>query len=115
LLQIISGHTSWVNSVAFSPDGKKLASGLDNGMVQLWDVETLTEEKGTDMAAQATNILNTQGSNNLSFGDAGFLCNRWKRLVWLPAINRGHAFAMHGNTIAVGSCSSSVTVFQFSM
>ena len=33
-------HTSWVYSLAYSPDGKILASGLSDGMIALWDVAT---------------------------------------------------------------------------
>ncbi|HYW74101.1 MAG TPA: protein kinase, partial [Pyrinomonadaceae bacterium] len=31
-------HNSYINSVAFSPDGKWLATGSDDGTVKLWDV-----------------------------------------------------------------------------
>jgi len=32
-----------VNSIAFSPDGKRLACGGDHGTVKLWDTETFQE------------------------------------------------------------------------
>jgi WD40 repeat protein len=39
-LQTIQGHTDWVYSVAFSPDGKTLVSGGDDQVVCLWEVSS---------------------------------------------------------------------------
>jgi WD40 repeat protein len=40
LLQFLRGHKRKVNIVAFSPDGKILASGSDDGTIILWDMST---------------------------------------------------------------------------
>jgi len=37
---VLSGHSAWVNSVAFSSDGRSLVSGSDDRTIKLWDVQT---------------------------------------------------------------------------
>ncbi|MFN6175164.1 MAG: WD40 repeat domain-containing protein, partial [Dolichospermum sp.] len=39
-VRTLQGHSSWVMSVAWSPDGLTLASGSDDHTVKLWDVQT---------------------------------------------------------------------------
>ena len=36
----LRGHTSWVTSVSFSPDGKRLVSGSWDSTVRIWDAES---------------------------------------------------------------------------
>ena len=39
-IALLEGHTSWVYSTVFSPDGTLLASGSRDKTIRIWDVET---------------------------------------------------------------------------
>ncbi len=62
-----TGHTDVVTSVAFSPDGKVLASGSIDKSIKLWNVETGQEIRYRQ--------VNTDGVSSVAFSpDGEILC-----------------------------------------
>src|SRR5207249_939658 len=48
----LKGHTNYVSAVAFSPDGKRLATASNDGVVKVWEAQTGQE------------LLNLKGHTN---------------------------------------------------
>ena len=45
----LTGHTGWVNAVAFSPDGRSLISGGDDETLRIWDITPYRATPEEDM------------------------------------------------------------------
>ena len=68
------GHTNWVNSVAFSPDGKTLASGSWDRTIKLWDVATGKQQatlKGPEQGGLNSVAFSPDGKTLASGGPNG--------------------------------------------
>lgn len=69
-VRLLRGHTNWITTLAFSPDGKTLASGSLDGTIRLWN---LAGERVANFNAGSVTVL--------AFSPAGTTIASGSRLV----------------------------------
>ena len=67
-----NGHTDRVYSVAFSPDGKTLASGSDDNTLRLWHVDT-----GETQMILTGHTYELKGGYSVAFSPDGKNPRKW--------------------------------------
>jgi hypothetical protein len=81
-LNVLGGHTAWVNDVAFSPNGQLLATGSDDKTARLWEVKT---------GLQVNILRHTGGVGGVAFSPDGRLLATagWDKAVRLWEVKTG--------------------------
>jgi WD40 repeat protein len=116
-LQTLEGHSDWVSSVAFSPDGLKIVSGSNDSAVRVWDAQS----------GEALQTLEGHSGevNSVAFSPEGSLVrlnanDHWvtwcqKGVIYLPENRQVARLALYRNKLVIGSRSGIVTLFEIDL
>ena len=119
LLHALKGHTRNVTSVAFSPDGKTIASGSWDRTLRLWDANAGTHLRTLEHANSVYSVAFSPDRQTLAMGSGSTVylydANTYTRLRTLS----GHkwsvnsvAFSPDGSTLASGSSDGTVLLWE---
>ena len=81
LIRTLKGHTRYVNSIAFSPDGNTLVSASDDKTIRLWDVST--GEKLTTLQSYNGTVMSVKfNPDGKTFATSHRNCRGPVILIW---------------------------------
>jgi WD40 repeat protein len=94
--QVIGRHANTVNAVAWSPDGRQLVSGDEDGKVRFWDVI-----RGNELDSRSLSL--PQGVSSLAWSPDGtqLAIGSWDGKVRLQQVGGNSAAAELGDNLAI--------------
>ena len=116
-----SGHTNWVRSLAFSPNGRTIASGSGDGTIRLWNVATgLHNRTLKGHSAQVTSVAFSPNGRTLTSTSEDNAVHLWnvvtrthnRTLKGHTTFVRSVAFSPDGQTLASGSADATIRLWN---
>ena len=120
-LDLLTGHTHWVLSVSFSPDGTTLASGSHDRTIRLWDVETGKQIRTLQGHTSGVGSVSfSPDGTTLASGNGHGTIRLWNVATGDPIrMLQGHtgwiysvSFSPDGTTLATGSQDKTIRLWD---
>ena len=120
-LRTFTGHSSYVNSVAWSPDGSRVASGSDDNTIKIWDVATgFLVQNFTGHSQDVTSVAWSPDGSRVASGSSDSTIKIWDVATGFLVQNfTGHsrvvtsvAWSPDGSRVASGSWDKTIKIWH---
>jgi WD40 repeat protein len=71
------GHSDWITVVAFSPNGKQIASGYSNGTIKPWDAATGNLQMTLEGHFEVTAVISSRDGKQIASGSIDCNIKLW--------------------------------------
>ena len=118
-LQTLKGHSDSANSIAFSPDGKTIATGSVDNTVKLWNLEGKEIQTLKGHSDRVSSVAFSPDGKTIATGSGDNTVKLWNLEGKEIQTLKGHsdsvlsvAFSPDGKTIATGSGDNTVKLWS---